>query len=904
MMFDKKMLGAVSLVAVLTVAVTANAQFRSSGTGTGSTSSTGATLCVGDPATNPPCIDTDDAAEYGEVLDIKTKADADTLTASDITNNFDTTLVNASSTDTRKYLGVKLGAAISSGNVNPSKTKTQLQSIVSGATDENVALWVICQAVAASNGYQTITSSNLTTAGVSSSILSDVGVNIGSLNSNLSSSGLTCSSTVEQIENWITTTAGFPSSVTYANVETAIDDNNWTTANYKAASAKSYTNSSTDEALYDDALSGSYTASCTAEDSSVSSCTELTKAKFLDAKAGTALFAAKKLKVTAGTLVLADLTELVLTTTTLGTPTNAQMDYLMSQLGTSDSTTKANWQTTINAYTSANAALWLIGELASGNDTDTTKATKTLFNSAGASSTISSAVTNSQIASGITTSSLTSSSTTSALNDWLVSILGFSSGDIYTAWNNAGHTSSSFPAADFESCYNSTATGASACSITKSTWDGLSPLLVSDSSTITNAQLGTYYGSRSITNSTFATSSLSSFTTIEGNFVRDCIGDLSSKTTSTLDGCVSTSTATDTTFARHQCKGVRTGRSGYADSLITLDLLDDLGVFANDSYARNLVNGNYCGAYGAADKSCLNAVVRRIKRTSGGWPYTTNDKNDPCNASAQTRICHDLKREVRDYVVKGRHFTKRYIVEACQRAVISNAFSSANFPIVGMPNFDSSQGLYSLDGNAFKTNLHANHTPTSAHALGHTDTAAGLSKSGNDLIVEVSGNPDDGNASTLARRSRAYRIVGRFNGGSCVPMNNYYGNSRSMTFKFTVSYLENATDSAANTMSFTETQTKPAYSCTACQASSGQPSWCTNPGNVSGYSDDRYNGCPSHGNGSSYPEPGSENGHEWEPTSGTFGRTSDVWSLLSGTTQPSSVPALRTVSACGSNTPD
>lgn len=898
-MFDKKVVGAVSLVAILMAAVTANAQFRSSGTGSGSTSSTGATLCVGDPAVNTPCIDTDDAEEYGEVLDLKTKADGGTLVASDITAEFDTTSVNTGSDDTITYLGIKLGAAISAGNENPSKKHSDLQTIVSGATDETVGRWVICQAAGGTNGYDGITNSELNTAftnaGVSSTILTDVGVTINTLNSNISSSGLACTPTSTQIENWITTTAGFPSSVTYANVETAIDDNNWSTANYKAASAKGYTNSSADELLYDEALGSTYTASCTAEVASASACTDLTKTQFTSAKAGSALFAAKKVKATNGTLVRADLTELVLTTSTLGTPTSAQMDYLMAQLDKSASATKSDWQATINAYTTTNAALWLIGELAAGNETDTTLATQTLFNSAGASSTISSAVTNSQIASGIATSSLTSSSTTSALNTWLVSILGFSSDAIYTAWNNAGHTTSTFPVADYESCYSSTATGASACSITKSAWDNLSPLLVSDETTITNAQLGAYYGSRGITNSTFTTSTLSSFSTIEGNYVRDCIGDLSSITTSTLDTCVSTTNATDTSFARHQCSGVRSGRSGYADSLITLDLLDDLGVFANDSYARDLVNGNYCGSYSTSNKSCMDAVVARIKTSS-----------DPCNANAQTRICGTLKSKIRDYVVSGRHFTKRYIVEACQRAVISNAFSSSNFPIVGMPNFDSSTGVYSLDGSPFKTNLHANHTPTSAYALGHTDTAAGLTKSGNDLIIEVSGNPDDGNANTLARRSRAYRIVGRFKGGNCVPANNYYGNphSNSMTFKFTVSYLENATDSAANTMSFTETQTKPAYSCTACQASSGQPSWCTNPGNVAGYSDDRYKACPSHGGDSSYPEPNSENGHEWEPTSGTFGRTSDVWVLNSGTTQPSSVPALRTVSACGSNTPD
>jgi len=66
---------------------------------------------------------------------------------------------------------------------------------------------------------------------------------------------------------------------------------------------------------------------------------------------GTILFAEKRQKAVDGNLTMADLDELSLTTTPLGTPDNDQMDYLMAILDTSSTATKDDWQTTINGYT-------------------------------------------------------------------------------------------------------------------------------------------------------------------------------------------------------------------------------------------------------------------------------------------------------------------------------------------------------------------------------------------------------------------------------------------------------------------------------------------------------------------------------------------------------------------------
>ena len=439
-MLSKKALIASTAGLVLAAGFAAQADFRSSSTGSGVAKPVPPAICVGDPATNEPCVITDDSADYGDVLSIKNKAAAGTLSKSDI-EGLGLSIsgsVDLDDADTIAYLRSKLNAAIPSGNTPNPKSSSDILSTINGATDANVNRWVIGQAAAGESGYA-ITNAVLNGAGVDVSILANVDTTISNLDSNITSSGFSSSPSVTQIEDWITTTAGFHSSQSYQDVLTATNStNDWSIADFKAASKKSYTKAAADKLLYDDAKGSSYTVHCRAEiDDSTAACTDLTKTQFNSAKTGSALLATKKTKAANGTLVLADLTELGLTTTTLGaSPTDYDLDYLMSLLDTTSSATKSDWQSTItNDFTTTKASKWKLAQIAGGNsDHPTSDLDVTILESSGMSvgavSTLGTTI--ATLRSNITSSSLTASSTGTQIDDWAASAAGFASGTSFS----------------------------------------------------------------------------------------------------------------------------------------------------------------------------------------------------------------------------------------------------------------------------------------------------------------------------------------------------------------------------------------------------------------------------------------------------------------------------------------
>ena len=356
-MVQKKTL-AISVASIVLVAgLSANAAFRSSSTGKGVAKPAPPAICVDVPATNTPCVETDDSAEYGDVLNLKNKAAASTLAKADI-DALGLTIpasVNLNNADTIAYLNDKLNAGIASGNTPNPKKVSDISSIITGATLANVNLWVIGQAASGDDSYS-ITSTVLNNAGCEASLLADIDTNASTLDSNISSSGLSTSPSVTAVQNWATTTAGFATGVSYQDVLDATDssDGGWTIADFKAASKKGYSKTSADRILYSEAKGGTYTAFCTAEVSSASACTELTKTQFNTAKAGVGLMNNKIAKVNAGTLTQADLTDLNLSFDDIGDPLQAwQLNYLETVLATASGTTKADWQTTLTNYTTA-----------------------------------------------------------------------------------------------------------------------------------------------------------------------------------------------------------------------------------------------------------------------------------------------------------------------------------------------------------------------------------------------------------------------------------------------------------------------------------------------------------------------------------------------------------------------
>ena len=189
--------------------------------------------------------------------------------------------------------------------------------------------------------------------------------------------------------------------------------------------------------------------------------------------------------------------------------------------------------------------------------------------------------------------------------------------------------------------------------------------------------------------------------------------------------------------------------------------------------------------------------------------------------------------------------------------------------------------MWSFDGSPMKGVKHANHS--ASNSWSHSDNMLGIAKVGDDLEITISGNH-------AGRKSRAFRFATRYNSDTCINTN-YYGSGNSMTHKFTVTVLEDAADTTANTMTWTETNVKAARSCVACQASSGRPSWCYTSMNTSGYSDHRNAVCPERGYYTG------EQGAGWEPTGSTFGPQTTTYHMHTASA-PSTMPALRTVDTC------
>ena len=113
---------------------------------------------------------------------------------------------------------------------------TALSTCNSGFTVAKASLFYVSQIAAGASGYPTsaLTIALLQDAGMTTGAHTNVGATLTQLRSNITSSGLTTSSTTTNIDDWVTEAAGFNSGTTYSTVTTATG-NGWTLANYKSA---------------------------------------------------------------------------------------------------------------------------------------------------------------------------------------------------------------------------------------------------------------------------------------------------------------------------------------------------------------------------------------------------------------------------------------------------------------------------------------------------------------------------------------------------------------------------------------------------------------------------------------------------------------------------------------------
>ncbi len=414
---------------------------------------------------------------------------------------------------------------------------------------------------------------------------------------------------------------------------------------WQDASALSYGMTSADATLWGEANDGSVSsAACDAEFAG-KACNELTKSSFQNAKSSNALMTAKIAKVTANTLSNQDLTDLSISfsSSALSSPVSAwQLDYLESVLGTSSSTTKANWQATIDGYSAASANAWYIWKIAASTASSGTyaasNATYAMFKTAGIDTGLSglsaacsvggavasgivcknTGVTNSQISANIRTSGFTAAPSAIAMRDFLTTAAGFASSTTYanvvtalgnnwstadykTASSKTGWTNSSAHAAKFASCKSSanSTDGSGGCGMTLAEWNALAAVEAiaaddnPDYSTVTSSQFTSIIAAGSAATANLDLSS----NTMHLNYMRSCVDGLSSKTAANIAGCSTSSTAT-ASAARY---GLDNWTSSYT---LDDDLLEDAGLSAADAdlYANSTSNSCF-------GKTCKQMVI-------------------------------------------------------------------------------------------------------------------------------------------------------------------------------------------------------------------------------------------------------------------------------------------------------
>lgn len=342
-------------------------------------------------------------------------------------------------------------------------------------------------------------------------------------------------------------------------------------SDWQTASALNYTMSADDATLWGQANDGSVSAAACDAEFAGKACNELTKPGFQNAKSSNALMTAKIAKVTAGTLTNQDLTDLSISFTgsALSSPLSAwQLDYLETVLGTTASTTKADWQTTIDNYSAAAASKWYVYKIATSSATSgtyaTSNATSALLNACGSAvasaNTALGSASNSQISAHIRhanseLTSLTGAPTDTQLTDFLTEAVGFANGTSYadvstattsgwsaadykTATNSSGWTNSSADSTAFGNCKSNTETitgGSNACSVSKSSWTAISAVAsASGASSVSDSQIEAVIAAGAVTNSVFG--DLTNLSNFEADYIRDCMG--STVTSTQINSCV------------------------------------------------------------------------------------------------------------------------------------------------------------------------------------------------------------------------------------------------------------------------------------------------------------------------------------------------------------------------------
>lgn len=343
----------------------------------------------------------------------------------------------------------------------------KIDKVASGATghsDSDINNLILDSAIGSSFSSSTLlgTNSSATAAGFAGTSSFD----------NLTSP----SNTSSNVKSYLLTYAGY-TSAQYTAWDANSDKANFTSTNFVAC--------------YDNAE--------TARSGGANACTK-TAAQWTTNSSQLTYFTEAKTKISNGeTLTEANLTNIGLTVSSLGSPvTSLALEYMSNTLDNT-STLTSDWQTAIDAYTVSTGSLWKIGRIATGVETATSGLTETLIDDAIGNSFSTSSVLGANSAKSITTartavtsSGLTTSSNASAVKTWITGHAGFTSSAAYTAWNS-NSDKSNFSVANFNTCYSDTDShtgGANTCNITYSSWNSKNAFITAaDAGTLSTGHL-------------------------------------------------------------------------------------------------------------------------------------------------------------------------------------------------------------------------------------------------------------------------------------------------------------------------------------------------------------------------------------------------------------------------------
>ena len=369
------------------------------------------------------------------------------------------------------------------------------------------------------------------------------------------------------------------------------------------------------------------------------------------------------------TLTAAQLTNIGLDLSGLGDPVpTLALEYLSDTLDSSATLTSA-WQTTINAYDVSTASLWKVAQIAAGDSNHpTSDLTVALLEDAGMTdnATTTTGATLSSLKTNITASSLTTSSSGADIDTWVISVAGFASGttlsEITTATGNGwdlsmyadatsydGWTTSADDFNSYYDChgsYESLTGGLDSCELSLEDWDAVNSLAsASSADDLTSDDIEGILSASGTTDNSSAFGDLSNLTSLESDYIKDCMG--TSVTSSALTSCVTSATSTTVPIFKIAQKV-----SGDLTGAITVSELQNTGLETLEAASDNesvidFLNQSKCGTNN--NQSCIDYVFGNNCGSGGTSACASTSDISSGSSATQSEVLAYVRNAVLKY---------------------------------------------------------------------------------------------------------------------------------------------------------------------------------------------------------------------------------------------------------------